>query len=55
MDSPMDRPLKMSVSSLNFYYGGSRALTEVSLDFPVNQVTALIGPSGCGKARFFAV
>jgi len=40
----------MSVSGLNFYYGGSRALTEVSLDFPVNQVTALIGPSGCGKS-----
>jgi phosphate transport system ATP-binding protein len=50
MDSTMNRPLKMRVSGLNFYYGGAQALTEVSLDFPVNQVTALIGPSGCGKS-----
>lgn len=42
--------LKMSVRSLNFYYGASRALTDVSLDFLVNRVTALIGPSGCGKS-----
>ena len=46
----MDRPLKMSVKNLNFFYGRSRALTDVSLDFPGNEVTALIGPSGCGKS-----
>jgi phosphate transport system ATP-binding protein len=50
MDSNMDRPPKMSVKTLNFFYGGSKALTEVSLDFYANQVTALIGPSGCGKS-----
>ena len=50
MDSRMDRPLKMSVRNLNFFYGSSRALTDVSLDFPGNEVTALIGPSGCGKS-----
>src|ERR1700683_5129311 len=25
------------------------AVRDVSLDFPKNQVTALLGPSGCGK------
>jgi phosphate transport system ATP-binding protein len=50
MDSNMDRPPKMSVSNVDFFYGGSQALTEVSLDFYANQVTALIGPSGCGKS-----
>jgi len=50
MDSAMDRPLKMSVRDLNFYYRDFKALTEVTLDFYAHQVTALIGPSGCGKS-----
>ena len=41
---------KMSVESLNFYYGKVRALKEISLTIPNNQVTAFIGPSGCGKS-----
>jgi len=32
------------------YYGKTEALRDVSLEFPRNQVTALIGPSGCGKS-----
>ncbi len=35
---------------VNFYYGDSRALTDISMDFERNRVTALIGPSGCGKS-----
>ncbi|MFH1123207.1 MAG: phosphate ABC transporter ATP-binding protein PstB [Pseudomonadota bacterium] len=46
----MERPLKMSVRDLNFYYRDIKALTEVTLDFYAHQVTALIGPSGCGKS-----
>jgi len=38
------------VTNLSLYYGKTEALREVSLDFPRNQVTALIGPSGCGKS-----
>ena len=41
---------KISVRSLDFYYGGFKAIVGVSLDFPVHLVTALIGPSGCGKS-----
>jgi len=41
---------KMSVASLNFYYGRTRALKNISLTMPANQVTAFIGPSGCGKS-----
>ena len=50
MDSNVNRPPKMSVENLDFFYGKSKALTEVSMDFNANQVTALIGPSGCGKS-----
>ncbi len=42
--------LKMSVQKLNFYYGKSRALKDISLTIPANRVTAFIGPSGCGKS-----
>ena len=38
------------VTNLYLYYGKTEALRDVSLEFPRNQVTALIGPSGCGKS-----
>ena len=41
---------KMDVEGLDLYYGEFHALKDVTLDFPKNEVTALIGPSGCGKS-----
>jgi len=41
---------KMRVQNLNFYYGKSRALKDITLSMPPNKVTAYIGPSGCGKS-----
>src|SRR5690242_17790790 len=41
---------KMSIRHLDFYYGGFRALKDVSLDIADHRVTAFIGPSGCGKS-----
>ncbi|WP_298355126.1 phosphate ABC transporter ATP-binding protein PstB [Rhodoblastus sp.] len=46
---------KMSVRSLDFYYGDHRALKSVNVKFYANQVTALIGPSGCGKSTLLRV
>lgn len=43
---------KISVKDLNFYYGKSQALYDISLDIPERQVVAFIGPSGCGKSTF---
>jgi phosphate transport system ATP-binding protein len=40
----------LEVRGLDFYYGGFRALKNVSLDIPARRVTAFIGPSGCGKS-----
>jgi len=45
-------PSKISVRNLNFYYGKSQALFNISLEVPENKVTAFIGPSGCGKSTF---
>ncbi len=41
-----------SVQNLNFYYGASRALSNINLEIRPRRVTALIGPSGCGKSTF---
>jgi phosphate transport system ATP-binding protein len=46
----MDRKAKMSAKNFDFYYGDFHALHDISLDFVINEVTALIGPSGCGKS-----
>lgn len=48
--APADAPIKMSVHELDLYYKDFHALKHVELEFPKNQVTALIGPSGCGKS-----
>ena len=40
------------IRDLNFYYGPSRALSNINMDISPRRVTALIGPSGCGKSTF---
>jgi phosphate transport system ATP-binding protein len=40
----------IKLDKVNFYYGPSQALTDISMKFVKNRVTALIGPSGCGKS-----
>ncbi len=44
------RARSSQVDDLCLFYGRSQALKDITLDFPRNQVTALIGPSGCGKS-----
>ncbi len=43
---------KVETEALNFYYGATQALFDVSIRIPEKKVTALIGPSGCGKSTF---
>ncbi|MGH2885957.1 MAG: phosphate ABC transporter ATP-binding protein PstB [Solirubrobacteraceae bacterium] len=40
----------VNVKDLNAYYGSQHAIKGVTIDFPANEVTALIGPSGSGKS-----
>jgi phosphate transport system ATP-binding protein len=40
---------RFKVSDVNLYYGDFHAVKNVSMTIEANQVTALIGSSGCGK------
>jgi phosphate transport system ATP-binding protein len=43
---------KVAVRNLDFFYGRSQALHNISLEIPERIVMAFIGPSGCGKSTF---
>ncbi|WP_034991489.1 phosphate ABC transporter ATP-binding protein PstB [Beijerinckia mobilis] len=55
MNSDAPLPQKLTIRNLNFYYGDSLALKNISLPFYAHKVTALIGPSGCGKSTLLRV
>jgi phosphate transport system ATP-binding protein len=40
----------IKVKDLNAYYGRQHSIKNVSIEFPANEVTAIIGPSGSGKS-----
>ncbi len=44
--------IRVEAVRLDFFYGKSQALFDVSIAVPEKSVTALIGPSGCGKSTF---
>jgi phosphate transport system ATP-binding protein len=46
---------KISIRSLNFFYGDAKALNDISLPLYGGKVTAFIGPSGCGKSTLLRV
>jgi phosphate transport system ATP-binding protein len=50
--SPGPAAIKIEVDQLNFYYGKTQALKDISIEIPERQVMAFIGPSGCGKTTF---
>jgi len=54
-DATQVLPPKFEARQLNFYYGQTRALTDINLKFADRSITALIGPSGCGKSTLLRV
>jgi phosphate transport system ATP-binding protein len=46
------RAKRIDTENLNIFYGGFRAVKDVSVQLQPNKVTALIGSSGCGKSTF---
>ena len=39
---------KFVIKNLNLHYGDFHALKNINMNIPKNQITAFIGPSGCG-------
>jgi phosphate transport system ATP-binding protein len=48
-------PEKVSIRNLDFFYGASKALKNITLPLYGNKATAFIGPSGCGKSTLLRV
>jgi phosphate transport system ATP-binding protein len=40
----------IDIEHLDFFYGQTQALNDITLAIPDHKVTAFIGPSGCGKS-----
>jgi phosphate transport system ATP-binding protein len=43
---------RIEVAGLSCFYGGAKAVDDVTLTIEPKTVTAFIGPSGCGKSTF---
>jgi phosphate transport system ATP-binding protein len=43
---------RIDISGLSAYYGGHKAIDDISMTVEPRSVTAFIGPSGCGKSTF---
>jgi phosphate transport system ATP-binding protein len=43
-------PVIAEISHVDFFYGATQALRDISLNIDAKKVTAFIGPSGCGKS-----
>ncbi|NUU24612.1 MAG: phosphate ABC transporter ATP-binding protein [Streptomycetaceae bacterium] len=43
---------RIEISGLSAYYGGNKAVEDISMTIEPRTVTAFIGPSGCGKSTF---
>ncbi len=48
--TPAKLKTKMETRGLSIFYNKFLAVEDFTLEFPTNQITAIIGPSGCGKS-----
>src|SRR5260370_35536110 len=49
-ETPAALSMRMTISKVNFFYGGKQTLFDISMGIATNKVTSLFGPSGCGKS-----
>ena len=51
----VDQNVRIDIRDLNFFYGKTQALKNISVPLYNQKVTAFIGPSGCGKSTLLRV
>lgn len=42
------------INQLSFSYEKKEVLKNISVTFPANKITAIIGPNGCGKSTLLS-
>src|SRR6476646_9184035 len=47
--------MSIEVKNINKRFGNFVALNNISLNFPTGELTALLGPAGCGKATLLRI
>jgi ribose transport system ATP-binding protein len=45
----------LTVSGISKIFGATKALDDVTIEFPRGRVTALLGPNGCGKSTLIKI
>ena len=45
----MSEKTKIQISNMDLHYGNFHALKNINMEIPEKEITAFIGPSGCGK------
>ena len=54
-NASQEKPVKITISGLNFFYGRHQILDNINASFVENEITAITGPSGVGKSTFLSV
>jgi len=51
----MENKTKIRIDGLSFFYNDYRVLNNITVSFPKNTITAIVGPSGKGKTTFLMI
>jgi phosphate transport system ATP-binding protein len=51
----MENKTKIKIDGLSFFYNDHRVLNNITVSFPKNTITAIVGPSGKGKTTFLMI
>jgi len=51
----MENKTKIKIDGLSFFYNDHRVLNNITVSFPKNTLTAIVGPSGKGKTTFLMI
>lgn len=51
----MENKTKIKIDGLSFFYNNHQVLNSITVSFPKNTITGIVGPSGQGKTTFLMI